>query len=300
MASYNDPYLLEPKTQLNTFVTLQTITRNVGVNSAAGTFAAEEFLNTTNRVSDGTLLSGWGITGLTTWGVPPMGNITHLRINGNIFRISTIGAFNFYGWFTDAFDNKIDSPYPTNTPITSFETGYISVVPDPINPLPPTAMTANTVTLADGSYTATLSTQFSGTPIGAFDKNYTSGFTTQVGYDATTGASTNTFTTNGVGGEWIQLQIPVTRLVQRYDVSILFANATTRAPTSLVLFGSSNGVTWTQMDNRTGLTWSSTALEIKTFTCQTPLSCTFLRLVAPTIVPNGQGRLLLGEVVYYY
>ena len=95
-----------------TFNSLQTITRNVGVN-----LIADDGTGRTNAISDGTLINTWGKTA---------SGYTHIRIGAtaNIMRITSEGAYNFYGYFVDSFNNKLaTSPYTTSTPITAFTLG---------------------------------------------------------------------------------------------------------------------------------------------------------------------------------
>jgi hypothetical protein len=169
-----------------------------------------------------------------------------------------------------------------------------------ILPLPPSAMTASPIVLSGTTFTATVSSQLSGNPINVFDKNYGNGFTTQPRYNTGTGAYTGTETTGGVAGEWIQLQMTTARTVRRYELSVLLTVAATRSPTSCVLFGSNNGTTWVQVDSETGLSWSTTVVEQKSFVCTNPGSYTFYRLVVPTIVIGGQSNMSVGEIVLFY
>ena len=93
-----------------TFTPLQTITRNVGVNPMA-----DDGTGRTNAISDGSLISTWGKTAT---------GYTHIRIGTDIMRITSEGAYNFYGYFVDASNNKLPtSPYPTSVGITSFTLG---------------------------------------------------------------------------------------------------------------------------------------------------------------------------------
>jgi hypothetical protein len=95
-----------------TFTPLQTITRNVGVNPIA-----DDGTGRTNAISDGTLINTWGKTAT---------GYTHIRIGAtaNIMRITSEGAYIFYGYFVDTFGTKLAiSPYTTNTPITAFTSG---------------------------------------------------------------------------------------------------------------------------------------------------------------------------------
>jgi hypothetical protein len=104
-------YVLGPVTP-KTFNSLQTITRNVGVN-----IIADDGTGRTNAISDGTLINTWGKTAT---------GYTHIRIGAttNIMRITSEGAYNFYGYFVDTFGNKLaTSPYTTSTPITAFTLG---------------------------------------------------------------------------------------------------------------------------------------------------------------------------------
>ena len=95
-----------------TFNSLQTITRNVNVN-----VVADDGTGRTNAIADGTTISTWGKTAT---------GYTHIRIgtSNNIMRITSEGAFNFYGFCVDTSGNKLaTSPFTSTTPISSFTLG---------------------------------------------------------------------------------------------------------------------------------------------------------------------------------
>ena len=93
------------------FNSLQTITRNVNVN-----VVADDGTGRTNAIADGSLINTWGKTAT---------GYTHIRIGtSNIMKITSEGAYNFYGFFVDAFGNKLaTSPFTSSTPISSFTLG---------------------------------------------------------------------------------------------------------------------------------------------------------------------------------
>ena len=94
-----------------TFTSLQTITRNVNVG-----VMADDGTGRTNAISDGSLINTWGKTAT---------GYTHIRIGAsNLMKITSEGAYNFYGFFVDTFGNKLaTSPFTSLTPITSFTLG---------------------------------------------------------------------------------------------------------------------------------------------------------------------------------
>ncbi len=97
---------------IKTFNSLQTITRNVNVN-----VVADDGTGRTNAIADGTLISGWGKS---------VSGYTHIRIAGtsNIMKLTSEGAFYFYGFFVDTSGNKLaTSPFTSTTPISSFTLG---------------------------------------------------------------------------------------------------------------------------------------------------------------------------------
>ena len=96
---------------IKTFNSQQTITRTVNLS-----VMADDGTGRTNAISDGSLINTWGNT---------VSGYTHIRIGtSNVMKITSEGAYNFYGFFADTFGNKLaTSPFTSTTPITSFTLG---------------------------------------------------------------------------------------------------------------------------------------------------------------------------------
>ena len=70
--------------------------------------------------------------------------------------------------------------------------------------------------------------------------NKSQAWVSSLSYNSTTGAYKGTATTNGVGGEWVQMQWPLPVSPSNFTMS---SNANT-----ISLFGSYDNVTWTRID----------------------------------------------------
>lgn len=83
--------------------------------------------------------------------------------------------------------------------------------------------------------------------------------------NAYTGAGntyTGAFTTDGYGGEWVQLQSTSNMYISEWDMKITYQAG---APKAFRLYKSNDGTTWTQIDERTNQTgWAVN--EVRTFT----------------------------------
>lgn len=288
MASYNESVSFEPKTQLYSFVPLQTITRNVNLNDASGTVVVEEFVNTTNRVSDGTLLSGWGIL--------QRADITHLRINGYLLRVAIIAGYNFYGWFVDLYDNKIDSPYPTLTVLTSFETGYIIESSPTLYEFPPSGMTAGSTQFTAGTYIATASRQDGSYPaFRAFNKliDDAGWYTNAFDYNPTTGAYIGTAaqTLGGINGDWLKLQLPSAMILKSYSLTNRNNANDGQICWKFAVLGSNNNSTWTIVDDKltTGLPWVNIDNQTITVTDFTNTTAYLYYAIVATFTAGGLG-----------
>jgi hypothetical protein len=127
--------------------------------------------------------------------------------------------------------------------------------------------TVSTTTYARGTYIATCSTTAGGfNPSMAFDKqsveNGNMWTTSTASYNTTTGNYIGTtYTTSGIAGEWLQLQLPTAIVLKRsVFVGRMVGNSPVQNPRIFYVFGSTNGSTWTQIDIRTGITsWGTGA-----------------------------------------
>lgn len=166
----------------------------------------------------------------------------------------------------------------------------------PLIPFPPSALSTTPETINGITYTASVSSLFSGNAVQVYNKNVADGFTSQSAYDTTTGEYTGSNTTAGIGGEFTTLQLSTPIVVQKYDLSVMTIHFTTRAPSTVYLFGSTDGTTWTQLHTVSDLTWAE---NTKTFTFTNSIAYSYYQLVVNRIVPNNQGRMLIADITYY-
>lgn len=121
-------------------------------------------------------------------------------------------------------------------------------------------MTANSTSFADGTYTTSSSTNYSASflPYQMFDGVIgNNGWASVSIYLSATGAYNGSVTTAGYAGEYFQMTMPIATVLKKY--SVLPSSADIRCTgKNWRVFGSQNGSTWTQVDERTNQTsWTS-------------------------------------------
>jgi hypothetical protein len=249
-----------PKTTLLSFVPMQTITRNVTINTDQ-TISPGIIDDASNAIYDGSFISQWGVNGVSTWGNPGLGGITVLRFNGFLFKLTYIGAYNFYGHFIDTFGNMIPTPYTSIASLTSFETGYISRASFEY---PPVALTSDTTTLSarpygNGTYTLTSTSHDAGQGLErfrCFDKSASSYWSAGLNnYNTTTGtwkgSTTGVYIVPGIGtGDWIRINMPQAITLTSYSIQgRQLNNAEGQSPATWIVAGW-NGTSWDILDNQ--------------------------------------------------
>lgn len=156
------------------------------------------------------------------------------------------------------------------------------------NEYPPFAMTANTTSSYTASASVSLGASYAAyyafdkqTPTGS-DKGWLGGsyglYNVNAGsYGQYTGSTNTTISGTSIAGEWIQLQLQNSIVISGY--SICATDNYNRTPYTWYLAGSSDGSTWTLIDNKTAV--SFVAQQVKTFNlASTPASYNYYRLVA--------------------
>jgi hypothetical protein len=143
-------------------------------------------------------------------------------------------------------------------------------VSNPSQTFPPANMITNTTSLSgtgySGNFTASGSSALSSIYYTAFNNTASpQTWTSGTFYNTTTGAYGNggATTTNGYSGEYIQLQIPVSVRISAYSIKNNVITSGRFDPKSFRLFGSTNGTTWIQLDERINQIF--TAGEQKTY-----------------------------------
>ena len=212
---------------------------------------------------------------------------------------------------------------PTNTlSATGYcvaSTGY-AFVPSSVR-FPSSGMAAATATIGGEAFAASASSSIStGNPEpgwGAFNyilqtslgnapqdwttsgASYTTGLAGGLkGYTGTTYATVIDSTT--YYGEWLQLQVATPRQLAQHSMQAALYNAA-RAPSMFVVGGSTDGATWTMLDNQTSLTaW--TVNSIQTFFTPRLIgnrSFTYFRLVVLATGSTGDGYVSIEEWMLY-
>jgi hypothetical protein len=212
----------------------------------------------------------------------------------------------------DFFQNKMLNVYLTS-PTVSFGENL---------EFPPVALTGNTSTLSNrtygnGQYTATTSSQSSGSPFNIFDKGFhnyqfTFSFNTDNGYNTVngsyTGINSNVISGTTYRGEYLTLQMPTSIVLKKYSLTSGLEYSI-RDINSGVLAGSTNGTDWNLLDTQSNIFWNGSN-ETKTFAVSnntTPYN--YYRLLA-TVVGNSNTNnyrngwsiiecRLYGEPVYF-
>lgn len=195
-------------------------------------------------------------------------------------------------------------PPPTSVVVPTVNTPTVPTASD--GEYPPSPMTANTCTLSNGTYIATLvPNDLWGAAYHSFDKsqsisqantlNQFSGDGTYKGSNSTTfiiGSSTNV-----VKGDWIQLQMPQAINLGSYSLASA-PGYPSRSPKSMRLLGSTDGKTWYHIDVQTGLVWNSSG-EVKQFTVTTSMAFNYFRLVDFFHNSGDNGNSLFAELRFF-
>ncbi|KAJ3175542.1 hypothetical protein HDU85_001624, partial [Gaertneriomyces sp. JEL0708] len=160
---------------------------------------------------------------------------------------------------------------------------------------PPAAITANSTTFSgldygNGTYiasaSAVLSTWF---PFRAFDKVGSTSYWASGGYNSVvpisdyTGGITTVVSGTSYSGEWLQLQCPSPFVLTSYTIDS--RTTITCLPASWILAGSNDGVTFTMLDERSGITWSNG--EAKKFDISNQVPFSRYRMVVRQIHQHG-------------
>jgi hypothetical protein len=257
-------------------------------------------------------------------------NMGYMSVNGIVnslaLTIAVDAGTNYMniGWNGVSVDNKLNG-YLDDFRVTKGVARYTAnflvpqfPFPDNIGPAvveyPPAALTGESTPISgqaygNGTYVASASSFGSGLEAcKSFNKVVSSvgadWSASAVRYSLTDGAwnSGTTFQTTisstVYNGEWISLQFPVARIVSSYVIQAInytSGNYYLTTPYSWVLGGSNDGTTWTLVDSRSSVAYSS-YLQQQTFTCSAPASYLYYRLVATYIQPAApDGVIRIGE-----
>jgi hypothetical protein len=178
-----------------------------------------------------------------------------------------------------------------------------AAVPVVITPI--TGLNANPFTNASGTYTFSISSTFNGSfaqssfTVGAVGLTGTNSSSwSATGYSgATPGTATHTIANGStdISGEWIQIQLPFTTSITQYAFSVWpNGNGTNlSAITQCSLVGSSNGSTWTIIDQQSGITPNGL---LHTYTCTGKPYYNYLRFIVQRL--NGNDAVYFQTLQY--
>jgi hypothetical protein len=168
-----------------------------------------------------------------------------------------------------------------------------------------TTTLSGTSTMA-GTYVVSASSEYntSEASFKVFDKissRWTIAYGNHTFYKGTGATYTGTFTTTISGtarpGEWIQLKIPTAAKLVSYTIDAGLNSA--RAPVGFQMAGSTDGTTWTLLDSRTGVSWTSVGIQTFSATQSLTNSYDHLRLVVNQIASSaGFSFLSINEISF--
>jgi hypothetical protein len=154
---------------------------------------------------------------------------------------------------------------------TSFPPAFSGAPPDP-----------NAFTNTEGTFISSASNFNVGNdPWKAFDglANFSNMWSTVNGtYNAVTGNYAGTNNTNGYLGEHLQLQLPFLSTAVSYTISVRTDLAGRLSPTTWRVFGSTDGISWSQIDEQISVNWGPTESN-RQFTINTPTEANYYRIV---------------------
>ena len=216
------------------------------------------------------------------------------------------------------------SPSATSSAVGAFSlravngTSARAVQVRPQGNFPPAAMTTNGPQNlvgypfgGTGNYTASASSSY-GTqlPWQLFAGFYPGGdgykcwAITASAYDGTTGAYTGgIYSTNGIAGEWAQIQLPAAVVIQSLNMYARGSgngNKPLCEPKVFYIFGSNDGTTWTQIYTTT-VASAPTAGQLQQFSINASSAYSYIRFVINAIFPGvgaGNGYTEIGQLTY--
>ena len=110
--------------------------------------------------------------------------------------------------------------------------------------------------------------------------------------------SVNTVDISGIiySGEWIQIQLPVSIVLSRYDVACQF-NSLNNVSTSFVVLGSYDGIKWYLLNSQTGQSWSAPGTT-NTYVVNTFKAYQYYRMVCRQLVSTGGAFSVMEWILY--
>ncbi len=160
---------------------------------------------------------------------------------------------------------------------------------------PPAAMTTYATTLnsgyGQGTYVASVSSEYSGAGWTVFDKNTTNywqasstGYSSGAPYTGT--VSTTDVNGNSYSGDWVQIQLPTAITLSSYTLS---TEGTANWVKKWFIMGSRDGTNWNLVDQQTYSSWAVASSASATFTVNSARSFTFYRFIENINGNTGSG-----------
>jgi len=184
----------------------------------------------------------------------------------------------------------------------------VAVQARPVVQWPPIAMTSNTTAVTaqvygNGTYIASSSAYNSSgggsvVEYKAFDNNPTTYYTNAaLSYNSTTGiyagSNSTTISTVSVLGEWLQIQLPTSMILRRYNIVGRQDNNfwQSRFPTTLWIAGSNDaGATWSNVHYQSGLTPPQEGITITIPQTSNSITYSYYRIVSSILGYSGTQR----------
>lgn len=244
---------------------------NTVYNPAIVISATDEVNGGISNISIDSALTGSGLTATFS--------NSSLIIGGTTVDAQSLLSFNFTSTALDFGGNAASRAYSftikSKDPIQIPEQAFTS----------PT--TSFTTTVLKGTFIESRSSEYNGDEAAwkVFDKNDNTIWTVEYiahtyykGTNATyTGPKSTTIGGTAYTGEWVQLKFPSASVLTSYSLTAVGLN-NGRNPKRWYLAGSSDGSTWSLLDTRSEIGWSSTRTQTFTLSAQSsPLS--YFRLI---------------------
>ena len=131
-----------------------------------------------------------------------------------------------------------------------------------------------------------------GTNVNAWTAN--TGFYSGSSSGAYTGTSSTTVDGAAIRGEWLQLQSTVQHTLGSFSIMASYGSPL-RAPRSFVLAGSNDGVTWTTLQEVSGVA-SWTANQVRTYTMPEVLAVNYFRLIVTNTTGTSETYLTIDKL----
>ena len=117
-------------------------------------------------------------------------------------------------------------------------------------------------------------------------------------YNKTTPNTTSISGIGSVGGEWLQIQLPMAIILASYTLQVRSDSYyAIQAPGQWYIVGSNNGSTWTNIQQITSTSWTASS-QVNTFTLTNSAAYSYYRIVITncyTTAGGGSGYIAIGD-----